>query len=243
MLPTILFLATTCAFNAAPTIIEQSESALYESWTLANGTGLLAAGRPAGETYTAFLAWVRAGVDPEQTALLERQRKIYAQAGMPEEVKKFDLILKHQAGRIHPSHCLEQLLFNEHLVRQKSVAAQTEFAALILTRGTDLKIYFTSGFQMSPPTLSRFDDVLTADLATGWSLTSLLHNHIFFFGNAPGDIAGTTIPSNPDVETFLNYARRFQLKEAWITNGIDSITMTAREFELFRLTGSGFLPE
>ncbi len=243
MLPLFQIMAGVCALTTAPVVLEHTSQELYESWTIPDGTALFEAGRPETENYANFLAWVRASVNPEQTALLERQRKIYAASSYSEEVKKFDLILSHQAGRLHPSRCLEAALFNEHLMRQDSAAVQTEFAALILTRGTELKIYFSSGFATSPPTITKFEDRLTVDLKAGWSLLTLLHNHIFFFKNAPGDIAGTTIPSGADVDTFLDYAQRFGLKEAWITNGIDTITLTASEFERFRTTRSDSLAE
>ena len=44
------------------------------------------------------------------------------------------------------------------------------------------------------------------------------------------DIAGTCLPSDPDIQTYRRLRDELGLQEAWITNGIDSARYVADEF-------------
>jgi len=79
----------------------------------------------------------------------------------------------------------------------------------------------------------------------GYRLTTHIHNHPFLFDREVGDrmwttetniedIAGALAPSMSDVGFYRSFRDRYDLEEAWITNGLQSSRFHAGEFETLK---------
>lgn len=174
-------------------------------------------------------------IDPFE--LLKRQREIFARSGISEltnELTKFDSVINKEVGTIRDANCIELLLFAEHAKRFLGGEVLYEFDAIILEYEASqrIKIYYGSGKEESggAPSLSRFNQAIRSDLENGYRMVYSLHNHPFFFGNRTGDIAGTTIPSNPDVQSYIKKKNEYGLRAAGITNGFSTIEISSAEF-------------
>lgn len=179
-----------------------------------------------------YETWLQSRVsDLSQVSLLKRQRAIYAGIPAPKEVKLFDAILKRELGQLLQPTCIELLLFTKHL---ENVGAQAyaEFGAFVLenSRTRSLKIYFLSNSQEWLPIPKTLLTEMEADIAVGFELKTLIHNHPFGLGHT--DIGGTVIGSPPDFKSFSNYIRTHGLQTARITNGLDTMLYSRRDIDL-----------
>lgn len=178
---------------------------------------------------------VIAKIDPDPFVLLRRQRAIYAAAKFEDHLAKFDKVINGTVGTIRDAHCIELLLFAEHAKRFAGTFFSTEFNALILKNETSkrTKIYYGSESVKSGegPSLSNFNEEIRQDIRNGYTMMYSLHNHPFMFDNQTGDIAGTTIPSDPDIRFYIKMKNKFALENAIITNGISTIEISSSEFE------------
>jgi len=148
------------------------------------------------------------------------------QADTPNNV----LVLANLARWVGPIRCIEALLFAAQDERIPILDASTEFVAFIL-RSPDrrtLKIYNYTRNLDGIGNVARMLGLIEADVATGWILEAVLHNHNFH----PDDPAlnGAVAPSEPDATLMRNLAERFVLREAWITNGVETARIPASAF-------------
>ena len=121
--------------------------------------------------------------------------------------------------------CLEMMLFRAQAERYPMVSHPTELGAFVLRRAGALRIVVSSsdqpGLKLRRTVIERID----ADLDAGWSLLAHFHNHPFMF--AKEDIAGALAPSLSDVSVYRALARRAGLQAAWLTNGFETIRLSA----------------
>jgi len=181
---------------------------------------------PSSEKLDLFRDYIRKHADVDPLKLLLRQREIYVRV-YPTAAKKFDQIIEAQVGRIRPINCIEQALLVIHI---GYFSADTEYGAFVFTKGSSVRALVKSS---SWPGVN-FDDILPQVqqfIESGWVLTTQIHNHPFIIGNETGDIGGTLIPSDPDTQFFLKLKNDYQLENASITNGFDSIEFRADEFQ------------
>lgn len=186
---------------------------------------------PALNEYLSFRSWVEGQVEPEPYSLLERQRGIFANAYGNDSsyVRQFDLIINRYVGSIRNISCLEANLFDQHLVSSDiHKTRKSEFSAWIFKKGSRLKVIV--GLSHDPwigaPSLENADQWFNKMKSSDWQFYAFLHNHPFAFRNSYGDIAGTTIPSSPDLRSFKNYFENRSMDLAIITNGFSSIELT-----------------
>lgn len=59
-----------------------------------------------------------------------------------------------------------------------------------------------------------------------------LHSHVFHPGQP--EIDGILAPSEPDADFHVRLHAASDVREAWITNGVDTVKMPASSFGLFR---------
>jgi hypothetical protein len=175
-------------------------------------------------------------VDVDPFALLRRQERFFA--GNPRERARFEAVLSRQVGRVHKVSCLEGFLFNTHLRR---FSAGSEFAAYLLIRSEApgrIRAVVMSQNELGVGPGPRVERLLQNQFRDGWRLIQHLHNHPFDLNNAYGDIAGTILPSEPDLDT---YHRLRGLRSAVITNGFDSLELSRADFEaLYKSHLAGF---
>jgi hypothetical protein len=178
---------------------------------------------------------------PEPHALIERQMRVFEGKS---EAKNSELVLSRKAGVIEPAFCLQTLLWVEQARRFPMLAHPTEMGAFILRKPGRLRIYFSSMDRNGQKIRSEVTSRVADDLAAGFVLAAHLHNHPFMFDRAVGDrlytteqtlndIGGGLAPSLPDVQFFRSAANEYQLKEAWITNGIHSLRIQSDQLGAF----------
>jgi hypothetical protein len=110
-------------------------------------------------------------------------------------------------------------------------SAGSEFAAYLLTRAGApgrVRAVVMSQNELGVGPGPRVDELLRRQFHAGWRLAQHLHNHPFDLNNAYGDIAGTILPSAPDLDT---YRRLRGLRSAVITNGFDSLELSRSDFQ------------
>ena len=181
--------------------------------------------------------------------LAQRQRRVFAAGDdrMKLESASADLVLAGAIGKPQKASCLEALLFLEQARRYPMIAHPTEMNAFILrppgaSRG--VRVYWSGsdfvGAKMRDEVTSR----IAADLAAGYVLLAHLHNHPFLFDRVIGDrmwttvqtkddIAGAIVPSGADIQLYRDFHQSSALREAWVTNGFDSMHFDAAEFSRF----------
>lgn len=174
-----------------------------------------------------FRSSVAARTDVRQDSLLRRQKKFFDR--MPSERQRYEKILSGSVGRLRPVSCLESFLHDNHLRR---FSGETEFAAYVLTRkGSRDAVVLVLSQRTDGVSMNDFLwEILKKHRHQGWKVAMHLHNHPFFFNNPYGDIAGTVLPSAPDLETYVEGRRSFGLESAVVTNGFDSFELSAAEF-------------
>jgi hypothetical protein len=230
--------AGPCEWPVTPRVIHRDAHSISEVWSFAEDPALWGHGVPASSAYAALIGWIRSKVDPDQRVLLSRQRTLFEEAGYAADVSIFDLILSARAGEIQEVACLDALLLTEHTARFPLQNKPTELQAFVLSRpeSSQVRIYLGSWDRdVSAPSPESVGIMLRlqADVADGWVFRAQLHNHPFYFENSTGDIGGTTIPSAPDANSYVDYAKTLGLQEARITNGVSTLRIPASQFSLF----------
>jgi hypothetical protein len=186
---------------------------------------------------TALQKEVSARTDVDPYFLLKKQKEIFKKVGFAKLLPRFDLAL---AQKISEISFLEEILFELHSEKiQKSLfVSYSEFAAnILLGPKGELAILFISNSQdASVPDTELRRKVLKEYLAKGYRYQIHIHNHPFNFNN-PDDMGGTTIPSGDahwgDVGVYLLEKQKYQLENAWITNGFSSLHIKAADFSKY----------
>lgn len=171
---------------------------------------------------------IQSATNTDPIFLLKRQRKFFE--GLPEFTDVIDLLIEGKIGRIDEITCFEETLINMVFSR---FGIETELVAAVLTKaGNAPRVHLLSwaanGVQNSP----GFDAKIDADIKAGWRMAIHFHNHPFFLNNSTGDIAGTVIPSQPDVLTYRNLREKWGLESAWVSNGFNTSKFKNTEFDL-----------
>jgi hypothetical protein len=185
-------------------------------------------------------------------ALLERQRPLMSQVDS-DYLRRYELILNGEVGRIQSTTCLESLLYNRHLERVSG--AYSEFGAWVLKSkdGKTLKVYFISNSAPFVPMPAVVQGAVNLDLQMGATAVLHLHNHPFqlpdtqpmmdldaptLWGTPSWDLAGTIYPSGlpsrgwfGDLLAWESFRETYDLKEARITNGLDTIRFSPDEWK------------
>lgn len=143
-------------------------------------------------------------------------------------------IVVHNAGDwIGPAGCLEMLLIGHQHGRLNTFEAPSEFASIVL-RSPDserLRIYY---YTINQDGIGRMDPVVAPalqDRRDGWEVLVALHSHVFHPGQP--EIDGILAPSEPDADFHVRLHEQAGVKEAWITNGVDTVRMPASSFGVF----------
>jgi hypothetical protein len=184
----------------------------------------------------------RLGADLEPRNLLVRQREVFAGGSQARETLNIGAVLEGRVGTFVVPGCIERLLFARQAARFPMVDHATEFGAFVLRRGDRIRLYVSSMDRVGQKIRREVTERVRADVAGGYRLVAHLHNHPFLTHRRIGDrmwttaetladVAGALAPSLTDVQFFRNtVADGLPLEAAWITNGLDSIRIPARDF-------------
>jgi len=155
--------------------------------------------------------------------LIRHQKDFYQ--NFPEDRKLFERVLKGEFGKLRPIRCMEAFLLDAHLSHLKE---KSEFQALVLVHpkhSMKRLIVSSQNEEMGVRPDQKVESLMETFLKQGWRLEEHLHNHPFDFENPYGDIAGTPIPSPPDLENYRFLRSAHKLQTAVIINGFDAIQL------------------
>lgn len=177
---------------------------------------------------THFRKKVEAKTSVDQKTLLQKQKVFYKDH--PVEVERYNKALQGKVGRLRKISCLEAFLLDNHL---RTFSSETEFSAYILTKPEEAQAIVIFYTQLKNGTVSEqvINNQVEVYRRQGWNVEAHLHNHPFSFKNPYGDIAGTTLPSNADVETFRHLRESVRLRSGVVTNGFDSFVFYPNDFK------------
>lgn len=205
------------------------------SWSLNKASLWLGLGNlPFNDMLYQYQDYIIQNTDIDPYFLLQRQRNIYAE-GLGESdsnVKKFDAMIRGDAGIVVEANCIEKKLLSEQFKRV-NYRLPTEFLAYIFQKGDNLHILgaWRTQSALSGPVSNISDAKISELLRNNWQFVSHLHNHPFSFDNPAGDIAGTVIGSDPDFDSFRKFMIRYNLKHGRVTNGFNTGVFERRSVE------------
>jgi hypothetical protein len=201
-------------------------SQILQYWEFSEPEVLWSTQRPASASYDSFRTKLRdSGVETDPLALLGR-------SPWPNN----PIVADFASEWIRPIGCLEMLLIGEQNARMDLLETPTEFASFVL-RSPDrsrIRVFYYSRNEDGIGNVSPIESGMASSLGDAWTLDMVLHNHTFHLGQA--DVNGVTAPSGADAQMQLNLARSEGLREAWITNGVDTVRIGASEFGRFHQT-------
>jgi hypothetical protein len=226
--------STGCTLT--PASRQKSDAAVHYLFFDVDEKTLLSTEQPQDPTFLDYQRWVRSKTEIDPFALLQRQRQIFAKAygaGSP-TVTLFDKILDHEVGVVAPANCLSSLLLAVHNAKYPLRQQPTEFTAYIFKKSPRVKVILALAAEpwMGGPPMTGIEAESRELVAQGWQFEAALHNHPFDFDNPYGDIAGTLIPSGPDIQFHLNLQDSMGLREGWITNGFHTIRLSGSDFQV-----------
>lgn len=221
-----------CALAGEPTILlEEGDphaagSRLLKVWEVDDDPVLWSDAVPDSEDYRDFraeLAELAGETDPVR--LLQRS-----------PVENNLLVARNATEWIKPAGCIEMLLIGHQHGRMNTFASPSEFASFILrSPGRDrLRIYYYTVNQDGIGRMTTLSEPVLADREAGWDVLVGLHSHVFHPGQP--ELDGILAPSIPDADFHMKFHAVSAMKEAWITNGVDTVRMPASSFGQFRST-------
>ena len=165
-------------------------------------------------------------IDVNQFSLLKRQREIYNKVygESSNEVNIFNLLIDKEIAEIRNINCVESILFAAHNKRFPMIQSHEEFSAYIFDKGEKIRILLsiTKEERLGAPSLESWYYKIEKYIDEGWELHAFIHNHPFFLKYEKGDIAGTVIPSDPDIKSMSFKMQAYDLKYGLITNGLST---------------------
>ncbi len=169
----------------------------------------------------------------DQLDLLAHQRDVFVDAGL-DDGALWDALIDGSIGEVTSVICLHSIFFDLQNQDFPLWDAPTELGASVLRQEIDGEVHIRAYIQTQDAMLgvpnSSYLDATSDDLAEGWEFFAHFHSHPYAPDNQFGDIAGTVIPSDPDIGTYHSLYATYDLQEAWISNGIHSLRMVEREF-------------
>ena len=152
----------------------------------------------------------------------------------PVIVDLFEGMLDGSFGELTPTMCVQSAFVDLQNQDYPLWDAASEAAAIVLVREnggrTELRAYVqTQDAMLSVMTIDYLLAAI-ADLDDGWQMRAHFHIHPFVFSGAFSGFLGYVVPSQPDLNTYQSLSADYGLEEAWISNGLHSLQMTADEF-------------
>lgn len=221
---------TACAFEGEPRVLMEDGdphavgSRLLQVWEVRDHPVYWSRTVPDSGEYRGFrteLAGLETETDPVR--LLERS---------PTENNR--IVLRNAADWIGPAGCLEMLLISHQHARLNTFSTPTEFAGFVLRSpdGSRLRIYYYTVNQDGIGRMTPIGDPVLRDRQDEWEVLVGLHSHVFHPGQP--ELDGILAPSVPDAHFQLEFHAVSGMREAWITNGVDTVRMPASSFEGFQ---------
>lgn len=214
-----------CAIAQKPVVLKtqgdphQRGGLLLQMWEIADAPVLWSNADPASRGYRDFAAKRKEKVpDSDPLHLL---------AQSPNTNNK--LVAQNAKTWLRPATCLEKLLTGLQQERLDMFENPSEFASFVLRSGDRVRIYFYTNNQDGLGRMSPLTDPVFEDVKKGWRVQFGMHNHPFHPGQPL--LNGPPAPSVPDAH--FHYNMREHMREARVTNGVDTVRIPAVAFGSF----------
>jgi hypothetical protein len=140
------------------------------------------------------------------------------------------LIHSKVLGKIRPINYLESQLLDYQLNRFPLLSHPTEFHGFILLNDSlnTVRVYFAASDQPWPPKPHVILSAVIKDLKNGWTFKYHLHNH---YEPRLNNYLGILAPSITDAQYYSFLSEEYNLENAIITNGFNSVEIQEVEFK------------
>jgi len=247
----ITYLLTNCQNNKteqlfslkelAPVVLETKGKEIFQYWQLENKSLLWATDLgqvTALKSYRDSLEIVLGKESFDRAVKKEASQSNTADTLPSENGDLINARLVHsgRVGKIRAVNFLEAQLLNYQLSRYPLLSHPTEFHGFILTNDSlnQVRVYFAASDQPWPPKPTVILESIKMDLKQGWNLKYHLHNH---YEPKINNYVGILAPSLADAQFFGFLSEDFNLGNALITNGFNSVEIARKEFAKFKLPG------
>lgn len=135
-------------------------------------------------------------------------------------------------GKIRTINLLEAQILNYQISKYPLLSHPTEFHGFIATHDSldRIRVYFASSDQPWPPKPNIIISELRKELLNGWKLKYHLHNH---YESSLKNYVGIMAPSLADAQYFKWLSEEFNIHQALITNGFNTVEIKSEEFPEF----------
>jgi hypothetical protein len=223
----------SCAFPSAPIVLSSMPGGLLQYWEFPDSTAVTLDKLPQSIALRNYRQRIESGVSVDYHVLLQRY---LSRKPSIDDAYNLSVAASLSAGHFKPISCLEALLLDFQIRRNPTMTAEpTEFFAAYLQREQRLRVYYLTNDSTGVSGLKKLTDRIENDLSNGWKFIGNLHNHSFFMdaldSNQP---QGVLAPSATDMKLFKSLKESLGLEEAAITNGFDTLHISAQDFDLYR---------
>lgn len=242
--------AQICGTHSAPRLIHSTPSEFHFFWEVTDRGELWRKTSNFDQDLLPFREWVKTFAPLDQFELLKVQQKFYRDSGLTHLVNRGTRVVQKRLGKIEPASCIEQYIFLEHLKKFPQSLFPAEFMATSFRskRQKNMwRIYFSYGdgrlFDVSPPPHSpQLIEMMASDSSSEseWQAHSFVHSHPFMPKYEYRDpesgsyvplphTGGTVMPSDEDIEAYVQWMTLGKMSETSITNGLHSIRFKAKD--------------
>jgi len=218
-----------CQLTTSPTIIVDRPGKILQYWDEANIPELWVPLKAPSKLLSAFRKAINNSTSREIKTILKNQLPLEQSL---EDRQNISLTLSGKAGTIRPINCFESLMLEQQLARKPMITEPTEFLAMVLSKGSMLRIYFYSIDQPGIGNVDEIDKIVGQAVNDGFKVIFSLHNHNFFLKKA--NVQGGIAPSGNDVQVFRAQRESLGVEKALITNGFDTLVIDKDEFCIFK---------
>ena len=138
--------------------------------------------------------------------------------------------------------CLEAHLLSYQAARFPLYEQPSEIVALIVRRaddsGREVKVYIAADGDATPPKPHPALASIESDVAAGWSLYAVFHNHTFDHSEDRG-LLPVAAPSASDLQVTAPLVERLGLERMLVSDGFSTLELTPDELERLRRAADG----
>lgn len=231
-------------WEAEPVVQHRDGDELHQYWLLVDRPDLWALSVPVHEELARYREKFRQVVsDTGPLALIRanRERNVWLERDYPAE-RRINRQVEGGVGSHRPMTCLETQILAYQAARFPLYEQPSEIVALIARRseesGDRIKVYIAADDDSIPPKPSHAVAALETEVARGWRLYGLFHNHTFIHSEDRG-LLPVASPSASDVQVSVGLAGRLGLEYVLVSDGFSTLELTVDELKKLARAAAG----
>jgi hypothetical protein len=229
-------------------ILHRDGSELHLSWLIADRPELWQEAAATPEAllhYREKVKQVVPDVSPLGLIRANREAHPWLEREHPAEAR-INHLVESGLGKHRPMNCIETQILAFQAARFPLYEQPTEIVALILRRtdkaGDVVKVFAAADDDSVVPKPDQAVTLAEADVAAGWRLVAVFHNHTFNHDRERG-LYPVAAPSASDLQISVALAERLGLESILVADGFSTLELTAAEFrQLAEESGRLFKP-